>query len=90
MALRPDRAWLVAGLVGVVSLAALGAWVLAGSAGLADNGDWDRYTCPVGLSGGVRFDDVPDQLVETEPCRAFDYRSSFVPFLAGPRPSTTA
>lgn len=79
---RWDRAWVVAVAVGVVSLAVLGAWVVRGSTGLADNGDWDRYTCPVGLSGQVRFDDVPDELVETKPCLAFDYRSSFVPFLA--------
>jgi hypothetical protein len=82
MAKRWDRAWVVAVVVGVVALAILGAWVVRGSTGLADNGDWDRYTCPVGLSGQVRFDDVPDELVETEPCLAFDYRSSFVPFLA--------
>ncbi|MGN6694658.1 MAG: glycan biosynthesis hexose transferase WsfD [Aquihabitans sp.] len=85
-----DRAWVVAAVVGALSLAVLGAWVIRGSTGLADNGDWDRYTCPVGLSGQVRFDDVPEELVATKPCLAFDYRSSFVPFLAAAKAVDTA
>jgi hypothetical protein len=63
------------------SLTLLVWWVLrAPFVGLADNGDWDRYSCPLGLSGGVRFTRVPATLTPAD-CPAFDYRSSFTPFL---------
>lgn len=76
-----DRAWGAAGAVFVVTLVVLGFSILrAPWVGLADNGDWDRYSCPVGLSGEVRFDQLPSTLVP-QACPAFDYRSTNVAFL---------
>ena len=82
MAHRISQPWRVAGATGLLALVLLGAWVLRSPfVGLADNGDWGRYSCPVGLSGDARFDDLPSTLVERQ-CPAYDYRSTFVPFLA--------
>ena len=67
--------------MGIWSLLLLGWWVLKSPfVGLADNGDWDRYSCAVGLSGRVRFDSLPETLVPGS-CPAYDYRSTFTPFL---------
>lgn len=70
------------GLAGAASsMALLIWWVLRGPfVGLADNGDWGRYSCPLGLSSGVQFNRVPATLT-AESCLAYDYRSSFTPFL---------
>lgn len=79
---RNRAAWRVAAASGLLALVLLGAWVLRSPfVGLADNGDWGRYSCPVGLSGEGRFDVLPATVAAGD-CPAYDYRSTFVPFLA--------
>ena len=76
-----DRGPVVGLATGLVSAGMLVWWVLQRPfVGLADNGDWGRYSCPLGLSGKVRFTTVPTTLAR-EHCLAFDYRSTFTPFL---------
>ena len=66
---------------GLSSLGLLWWWVLrAPFVGLADNGDWGRYSCPNGLYGRVQFSQLPATLAR-QPCPAFDYRSTFTGFL---------
>lgn len=79
--LTPDRS-LRAGLAAAAaSMTLLGWWVLrAPFVGLADNGDWGRYSCPNGLHGRVQFARLPATLVG-EACPAYDYRSTFTGFL---------
>jgi len=76
-----DRGLVVGLATGFASLGMLLWWVLQSPfVGLADNGDWGRYSCPLGLSGKVRFTTVPATLAR-EHCLAYDYRSTFTPFL---------
>lgn len=77
----PDLDLRAAAAAGGLSLVVLWWWVLrAPFVGLADNGDWGRYSCPVGYDGKVRFTELPDTLTQS-PCPAFDYRSTFTAFL---------
>lgn len=75
-----ERSAVVAAVaVGLLCAVLLGWWTLRPPlVGLANNGDWYRYVCPLGMepTPDVFFVEVPDGLVEGE-CPAEPYRSSF-------------
>ena len=76
-----DPRWRVALAVAAVALVVLGWWIVRSPfVGLADNGDWGRYACPVGLRPDGRFADLPATIAHGS-CPEYDYRSSFVTFL---------